>query len=56
MRSNLKWTGVVAAAIVVAACDRTPVEPVPQVESPGDALAAATVKDSWDLLVSAEEV
>ena len=38
MWSNLKWTGVVAAAIVVAACDRTPVEPVPQVESPGDAL------------------
>ncbi len=56
MWSNLKWTGVVAAAIVVAACDRTPVEPVPQVESPGDALAAAIVKDSWDLLPSAEEV
>ncbi len=56
MWNTPKWSGAVLAALVLAACDQTPVEPGPQLGPPEDARAVAAVQDSWDLLTSVEEI
>ena len=56
MWNTPKWSGAVLVSLALAACDRTPVEPMVEVESQDDAVVAAAVQDSWNLLPSAEEL